>query len=85
MSLAVLAGLGVAALTRLSARYDMVAGRPRPTRQQRPWEVSMGAPRADRGRGRRDTNPVEVSAVLTVVAAFVAFEIWFLFFAGPVY
>ena len=85
VSLAVLAAVGVAALTRLSARYDRVAGRPPAARQPRPWEVSMSAPRAAPGRARRDTNPVEVSAVLTVVAAFIAFEIWFFFFAGPVY
>jgi hypothetical protein len=85
VSLAGLAALGVVTLTRLSARYDRVTGRPRPTRQPRPWEVSMSAPRAVPGRGRRDTNPVEVTVVLTVVVAFVALEIWFLFFAGPVY
>lgn len=85
VSLAVLAALGVHLLTRLSVRYDKVTGRPRPTRQQRPWEVAMGAPRAAPGRARRDTNPVEVIVVVTVVVAFIALEIWFFFFAGPVY
>jgi hypothetical protein len=85
LSLAGLAALGVSALTRLSARYDKVVGRPPPPRQPRPWEVSMSAPRGAPGRARRDTNPVEVIVVLTVVVAFVALEIWFFFFAGPVY
>jgi hypothetical protein len=85
VSLAGLAALGVTALTRLSARYDRVTGRPPPTRQPRPWEVSMGAPRSAPARARRGTNPVEVTVVLTVVGAFLAFEIWFFFFAGPVY
>jgi hypothetical protein len=85
VSLAGLAALGVVTLTRLSARYDKVTGRPPATRQPRPWEVSMSAPRAAPDRTRRDTNPVEVIVVLTVVVAFVALEIWFLFFAGPVY
>ena len=85
VSLAGLAALGVVTLTRLSARYDKVTGRPPPTRQPRPWEISMSAPRAASGRARRDTSPVEVNVVLTVLAAFLALEIWFLFFAGPVY
>lgn len=84
VSLSVLSWLGVVALTWLSARYDKVAGRPPRTRQPRPWEISMSAAQSAPGRGRRDTNPVEVIAVLTVVAAFVAFEIWFFFFTGPV-
>jgi hypothetical protein len=85
VSLAGLAALGVAALTRLSARYDRVTGRPPPTRQPRPWEISMSAPRAASSRERRHTNPVEAIVVVTVVGAFIAFEIWFFFFAGPVY
>jgi hypothetical protein len=86
ISLAGLATFGVATLTRLSARYDKVTGRPPPSRQPRPWELSMSAePAAPTGRARRGTNPVEVIVVLTVVVAFIAFEIWFFFFAGPVY
>jgi hypothetical protein len=86
VSLAVLAAIGVVALTRLSARYDKVIGRPPAPRQPRPWELSMSAePAAPEGRARRGTNPVEVIVVVTVVAAFIAFEIWFFFFAGPVY
>src|SRR5438270_8782981 len=61
VSLAGLAALGIATLTRLSARYDKVTGRPPPSRQPRPWELSMSAePAAPTGRARRGTNPVEV-------------------------
>jgi len=84
VALALLAALGVSVLTRLSARYDKVTGRPRPTRQQRPWELSMSVSGTGPGGVRRDTNPVEVIAVATVVFAFIALEIWFFFFAGPV-
>ena len=84
VSLSVLAAAGVTALTRLSARYNKVTGRPPPTRQPRPWEISMSATRTKPEQARRDTNPVEVIAVLTVVGAFLAFEVWFFFFAGPV-
>ena len=84
LSLALLAALGVAALTRLSARYDKLAGRPTPSRQPRPWEISMSGGRGASARARRGTNPVEVIVALTVVAAFIAFEVWFFVFAGPV-
>ncbi len=83
VSLAVLAALGVVSLTRLSARYDRVTGRPPPARQPRPWELSMSAARAAPERARRATNPIEIIVVVTVVVAFIALEIWFLFFAGP--
>ena|SRR5437763_1762011 len=83
VSLAVLAALGVTALARLSARYDKLSGRPPAPRQPRPWELSMSTARAAPERVRRGTNPVEVIVVLTVVVAFIAFEIWFFFFAGP--
>jgi hypothetical protein len=83
VSMAVLAGLGVTSLTRLSARYNKVTGRPPPTRQPRPWQLSMSTTRAAPERARRATNPVEVIVVLTVVVAFEALVIWFVFFAGP--
>src|SRR2546423_10262464 len=83
LSMAVLAALGVASLTRLSARYNKVTGRPPPTRQPRPWQLSMSTARATPERARRATNPVEVIVVLTVVVAFEALVIWFVFFPGP--
>jgi hypothetical protein len=83
VSMAVLAALGVASLSRLSVRYNKVTGRPPPTRQPRPWQLSMSTARAAPERARRATNPVEVIVVLTVVVAFEALVIWFVFFAGP--
>jgi hypothetical protein len=83
VSMAVLAALGVVSLSRLSARYNKVAGRPPSTRQPRPWQLSMSTARAVPERVRRATNPVEVIVVLTVVLAFEALVIWFVFFAGP--
>src|SRR5438270_14036219 len=52
VSMAVLATLGVVSLTRLSARYNKVAGRPPPTRQPRPWQLSMSTARAVPERAR---------------------------------
>ena len=43
----------------------------------------MSTVRAAPERARRATNPVEVIVVLTVVVAFEALVIWFVFFAGP--
>jgi hypothetical protein len=82
VSLAVLAAFSVAALSRLSARYDRVTGTPPPKRQPRPWELSMRAEPAATGRTRRQTKPVEAIVVLTVVVAFIAIEVWYFFFAG---
>jgi len=82
VSMAVLSTVGVISLTRLSARYNKVAGRPPPTRQPRPWQLSMSTSRAMPERQRRATNPVEVIVVLTVVVAFEALLVWFVFFAG---
>jgi hypothetical protein len=83
VSLGVLATLGVMSLTRLSARYNKVTGRRPPPRQPRPWQLSMSTARAASERARRATNPVEVIVVVTVVVAFEALVIWFVFFAGP--
>ena len=81
-SLAGLATLGVLALARLSARYNKITGRSPSTRQPRPWQLSMNTARAQPERARRQTNPVEVIVVLTVVVAFELLIVWFIFFAG---
>jgi hypothetical protein len=80
--LAASCALGLLALTRLSARYDRIAGRPPPTRQVAPWLRSMRAERTELSRKQRRLNPVERIVVACVVAAVIAFEIWFFFFAG---
>jgi hypothetical protein len=73
---------GLYALAWISARYDHLTGRRPPTREPAPWLRSMRADRDDVLRRSRETNAVEAIVVATVVVAFLAFEIWFFFFAG---
>ena|SRR5947209_92543 len=73
------------ALTWLSNRYDRITGRPPAVRQPPPWMLSMRASQAQPARGRREVNAIETIVVMTVVAAFITFEIWFFFFASPVH
>ncbi len=42
----------------------------------------MRAERATPAPARHQTNPVEAIAVLSVVGAFAALEVWYIFFAG---
>jgi hypothetical protein len=65
----------------LSSHYDHVTGRPAPPREQAPWMQSLRGERAEYVRRRRGTNAVESIIVVTVVVGFVAFEVWFFFFA----
>jgi hypothetical protein len=69
------------ALAWLSARYDRVTGRPPAPRQPAPWLLSRRADTARAARPGREVNAVETIVVLTVVVAFVAFEVWFFFLA----
>lgn len=77
--LALLCAALVAALNRIGAAHDRLAGRP-PNRRQTPWmrPFNSGAGRGD-GAGLRALDKVLVGAV---VLAGLAFEAWFLFFAG---
>jgi hypothetical protein len=70
------------ALTRLSAAYDELTGRPPAARQSSPWLRSMRGEREELARERQGISAVERLVVLSVVAAALAFEIWFFFFAG---
>jgi hypothetical protein len=83
--IAVLALLEVAlivALTRLSAAYDELTGRPHAARRTSPWLRSMRGEREEFARQRQGISAVERVVVFSVVAAALAFEIWFFFFAG---
>jgi hypothetical protein len=81
VTLALLATAGVKVLTWLSARYDALVDAPPARREPAPWLRSLRAERVERAtRGR--TNPVDRIVVTTVVAAVLAFEVWFFFFAG---
>jgi hypothetical protein len=78
----VLTFAGVKLLTRLSARYDQITGRPPGPRQVAPWLRSMRAERLEIAKRGRSLNALERIVVGSVVVAVVAFEVWFFFFAG---
>jgi hypothetical protein len=83
--IAVLAVLELAltfALSRLSAAYDPPSGRPHAARRTSPGLRSMRGEREEVARKREGISGVERVVVISVVAAMLAFEIWFFFFAG---
>jgi hypothetical protein len=74
---------GLAALlTWINAKYDEVTGRPATARQTSPWLRSMRDEPEDDVRRRYGITAVERVVVISVVAAALAFEVWFFFFAG---
>ena len=80
--LAVLELVLTMALARLSAAYDDLTGRPPAARRTSPWLRSMRGEREELARKRAGISGVERVVVVSVVAAALAFEIWFFFFAG---
>jgi flagellar biogenesis protein FliO len=66
----------------LNAAYDELTGRPPAGRQTSPWLRSMRGERETDIRRKHGVSPVERIVVISVVAAVLAFEIWFFFFAG---
>jgi len=80
--LAVSVAAGVLALSWLSAKYDELSGRPRAQRRTSPWMRSMRGEREEHAKERQGTSGIERIVVISVVAAVVAFEVWFFFFAG---
>jgi hypothetical protein len=69
-------------LTVINAKYDDLSGRPPAARQTSPWLRSMRDERESEVRRKYGISPVERMVVASVVAAVLAFEIWFFFFAG---
>ena len=69
-------------LTRLSAKYDQLTGRPTTARRTSPWLRSMRAERNEHVQRKHRLSAVEMVVIASVVAAVVAFEVWFFFFAG---
>ena len=69
-------------LGRINGTYDELTGRPQAARHTSPWLRSMRGEREDVARARRGITPIERVVVLSVVAAALAFEVWFFFFAG---
>jgi hypothetical protein len=83
--IAVLALLELAltlALARMSAAYDDLSERPGAARRTSPWLRSMRGEREEVARKREGISGIERILVISVVAAALAFEIWFFFFAG---
>jgi len=72
----------IVALTRLSAAYDELTERSQAARRTSPWLRSMRGEREEFARERAGISGVERVVVFSVVAAALAFEIWFFFFAG---
>ena len=70
------------ALTWVNARYDQLTGRPPAARHTSPWLRSMRDEREVDTRRKYGISPVERVVVASVVAAVLAFEVWFFFFAG---
>lgn len=70
------------ALGRVSAAYDELTGRPDSARRTSPWLRSMRGEREEVARKKVGISGVERVVVISVVAAALAFEIWFFFFAG---
>jgi hypothetical protein len=67
-------------LTWLNALYDDLVGRA-PTRERHPWLRSLSAEREAEVKRERGVTGVERIVIFSVVAAVLAFEIWFFFFA----
>jgi hypothetical protein len=81
-TLALLEGALLVALARLSAGYDELTGRPLAARRTSPWLRSMRGEREEFARERAGISGLERVVVVSVVAAALALEIWFFFFAG---
>jgi hypothetical protein len=69
-------------LTWLNSKYDELTGRPPAARHTSPWLRSMRDEREEDTRRKYGISAVERVVVISVVAAVLAFEIWFFFFAG---
>lgn len=80
VALAVLVFVLSTVLAWLNARYDRLAGRP-PPRQRYPWLQSLRDERQTEARRARGVTAVEKAVIGSVVAAILAVEIWFFFFA----
>jgi Na+-transporting methylmalonyl-CoA/oxaloacetate decarboxylase gamma subunit len=69
-------------LTRLSARYDELAGRPEGEPRISPWLRSLREEEDDLIRSKTGTTAAEWIVTASTVIAVIALEIWFFFFAG---
>jgi hypothetical protein len=72
----------LAALGRLTARYDDITGRPPRGRREAPWLRSLRGERPHPTLAEQPLRPVERIVIAVVLMACTAFEVWFFFFAG---
>jgi hypothetical protein len=80
--LAILAFLLGWVLTWLNAKYDQLTGRPAALARTSPWHRNMLGELDEQVRSRYGISAPEKVVAACVVAAVIAFEIWFFFFAG---
>jgi hypothetical protein len=66
----------------INGRYDELTGRSQEARYTSPWLRSMRGERETDVRRKHGISAVERIVVISVVAAVLAFEVWFFFFAG---
>jgi len=66
----------------LGERHDRLMGIPPAPRRQQPWMRSLSGERNRDQRRRARISALDVVLVGTVLAAAVAFEVWFFFFSG---
>jgi hypothetical protein len=78
----VLAFLCAWALTWLHAKYDELTGRPPVVGQTSPWGRRMRGELNEQFRAVYGLSAPERMVAACVLAAFLAFEVWFFFFAG---
>jgi hypothetical protein len=71
----------VVALGWITARYDVVAGRPAAQRRTSPWLRSMRGEREAIEKERHGVGTIERIVTISVVSAVLVFEVWFFFFA----
>ena len=64
-----------------STTYDRLTGRPQTVKRHVPWLRSMRAERVDYERERTTITALERVMVITVVLAFLAFELWFFIYS----
>jgi hypothetical protein len=79
--LAVLVTLLVMALIRVESAYRFLSGEPVQQRRTAPWMRSLRDERPELAE-KRPLSGFEKALIATVVAAVLAFEVWFFFFAG---
>ena len=64
-----------------STTYDQITGKPQSVRRHVPWLRSMRAERVNYEREKQAVTPLERMLVITVVLAFLAFELWFFIYS----